>query len=240
MGAISHGLYYERRHLCRLRKIARPLKDTFIERKDTMHHFFYTFLIALTNNFDNIGVRIAYSIRGIRITTPINLWISVITFVISFFAAFSGTIISGLITKQLSSVIAMLLLSAIGLWMVAEPYLKKDHGCSDESVPGDKKSVRHVLLNPEHADMDDSKHIDFKEATLLGVALSINNVGGGLSAGMIGLNSFWVGLLSAVLSFLALWAGNYIAEFFIKWNLSQKASVVAGLLLIAIGIEQII
>jgi len=80
-----------------------------------MHHFLCIFFIALTNNFDNIGVRIACSIRGIRISTLINLWISVITFVISFFAAFSGTLISGLISRELSSLIAMLLLSAIGL-----------------------------------------------------------------------------------------------------------------------------
>jgi len=205
-----------------------------------MHHLFYTLLIALTNNFDNIGVRIAYSIRGIRITTPINVWISVITFVISFFAALSGTMISGVMSKQLSSLIAMLLLTFIGVWMIAEPYLKKDYGCAGESIGSDKKKASHVLLHPEHADLDGSKHIDFKEATLLGIALSINNIGGGLSAGMIGLNSFWVGLLSAVLSFLALWAGNYIADFFIRWNLSQKASVVAGVILIAIGIEQVI
>ena len=205
-----------------------------------MHHFFYTFFIALTNNFDNIGVRIAYSIRGIKISTLINLWISVITFVISFFAAFSGTMISGVLSKGVSSLIAMLLLSAIGSWMILEPYLKKDNDCADESVQEDGKSAGHVLLHPQNADMDNSKHIDFKEATFLGIALSINNVGGGVSAGMIGLNSFWVGFLSAVLSFVALWAGNYVAEFFIKWNLSKKASVVAGLLLIAIGIEQII
>src|SRR5664280_1157782 len=98
-----------------------------------MHHFLYTFFIALTNNFDNIGVRIVYSIRGIRITTPINLWISVITFVISFFAAYSGTLISGMISKELSSLIAMLLLAAIGLWMILEPYLKKENDCTDNS-----------------------------------------------------------------------------------------------------------
>jgi putative sporulation protein YtaF len=192
------------------------------------------------NNFDNIGVRIAYSIRGVRISTLINLWISAITFVISFFAAYSGTIISGVISKQLSSLIAMLLLTAIGSWMIFEPYLKKNNTCTDESDQENKKSAFHVLLDPKKADMDNSKHIDFREATFLGIALSINNVGGGVSAGMIGLNSFWVGFLSAVLSFLALWAGNYVAEFFIKWNISKKASVVAGLLLIAIGIEQII
>ena len=92
-----------------------------------MYHVLYTFLIALTNNFDNIGVRIAYSIRGIRISTLINLWISVITFVISFFAAYSGTVISGLISKGLSSLIAMSILTAVGLWMIFEPYLKKSN-----------------------------------------------------------------------------------------------------------------
>ena len=205
-----------------------------------MHNFIYTFFIALSNNFDNVGARIAYSIRGIMISPLINLWISVITFVISFFAAYAGTLISHVISKQLSSLIAMLLLTAIGAWIILEPYLKKDEDSTDESAHGNKKSARHVLLNPKNADMDNSKHIDFKEATVLGIALSINNIGGGVSAGIIGLNSFWVGLLSAVLSFLALWGGNYIAEFFLKWNMSKKASIVAGLLLIAIGIEQII
>lgn len=204
-----------------------------------MYHVLYTFLIALTNNFDNIGVRIAYSIRGIRISTLINLWISVITFVISFFAAYSGTVISGLISKGLSSLIAMSILTAVGLWMIFEPYLKKSNDHTNKSKPKEK-SAGHVLLNPEDADRDDSRHIDFGEATLLGIALSINNIGGGVSAGMIGLNSFWVGFLSAVLSFVALWAGNYVAAFFVKWNLSGKATVAAGLLLIAIGVEQII
>ena len=205
-----------------------------------MHNLFYTFFIALSNNFDNIGVRIAYSIRGIKITTLINIWISVITFFISYFAAFSGTLITGFFGKQLSSIIAMLLLTAIGSYMILEQYIKKAKKAPDEeSDQGNETSILKVLAKPENADMDRSKHIDFKEATILGIALSINNVGGGLSAGMMGLNSFWVGLLSAVISFIALWSGNYIAEFFIKWNISNKATVAAGIVLIAIGIEQI-
>ncbi|HUK56918.1 MAG TPA: sporulation membrane protein YtaF [Nitrospiria bacterium] len=204
-----------------------------------MHNLFYTFFIALINNLDNIGVRIAYSIRGIRITTPINVWISVITFVISFSAVLSGTLLSEFLSKRTSSVLAMLLLTAIGAWMIAEPHVrKKDHGAV-EPGPENKKGIVHVLLNPEHADMDQSRHIDFKEATILGLALSINNVGGGLSAGMIGLDSFWVGLLSAALSFLALWAGNAIADVFVRWKLTNKAAVVAGILLIAIGMAQV-
>ncbi len=203
-----------------------------------MQSFIYAFLIALTNNFDNIGARIAYSIRGIQISTLINLWISVITFVISFLAAFSGKTISGALGRQFSSIIAMVLLTAIGSWMILEPYVKKWR--SENRSRKNSQNISDILLNPEHADMDNSKHIDFKEATLLGIALSLNNVGGGLSAGMLGLDAFLVGFLSAVLSFVALWAGNYVSAFFIRLNIADKATVVAGLLLIAIGIEQIL
>jgi putative sporulation protein YtaF len=202
-----------------------------------MQNFLYAFLIALTNNIDNIGARIAYSIRGTKISTLINLWISVITFVISFLAAFSGTMISGSLGKRFSSVIAMVFLVALGSWMILEQYLKRRYS---EKLSGvNSKSIGGILLKPENADMDNSKHIDFKEATLLGIALSINNVGGGLSAGMIGLNSLLVGFLSAVLSFVALWAGNHVAEFFIKLNISNKAAVIGGILLIVIGVEQL-
>jgi putative sporulation protein YtaF len=203
-----------------------------------MLHFLHIFIIALTNNLDNIGVRIAYSIRGIKISTVINIWIAVITFVISYFAAYSGTVILGYLGKQRSSLLTMILLSGIGSYMIYRQYLKRM--CQGEFSQDNKKGICHILLKPENADIDNSKHIDFKEATLLGIALSINNVGGGISAGMIGLNPFWVGLLSAMLSFFILWAGNYMAEFFIKWNLSNKATIAAGILLIAIGIEQVI
>ena len=49
-----------------------------------------------------------------------------------------------------------------------------------------------------------------------------------------------MGFLSAVFNFIALWAGNYIAEFFVRYNLDRKAGFLGGIILIGIGIEQII
>ncbi len=202
-------------------------------------HFLYTMLIALANNLDNIGVRIAYSVRGIRIPTSINLWISFITFIISSLAAFAGSTLSGFFTKTFSAVISMVLLAGIGIYIIVEPYVKKDD--VEEKKPEKKsgKIIFHIFRKPEKADMDNSKDIDFKEATFLGIALSINNVGGGLSAGMIGLNSFFVGLLSAVISFAALWAGNYITKFFTRIGMGNKATVFAGAVLVLLGIKQL-
>jgi putative sporulation protein YtaF len=202
-----------------------------------MNHLMLAFFIALTNNFDNIGARIAYSMRGISISTPVNLWISVITFIISYGAAFSGKAVAGSMGTRLSSIVAMVILTAIGSWMILEPYIKKRR---ENLSTSDSQSLGAILLSPEKADRDHSKHIDFKEATLLGIALSLNNVGGGLSAGILGVDALLVGFLSAVLSFVALWAGNYVSALFIKLHIAEKATVVAGLLLIAIGIEQIL
>ncbi|MDA8305615.1 MAG: sporulation membrane protein YtaF [Deltaproteobacteria bacterium] len=208
-----------------------------------MEHILNTFLIALSNNFDNIGARVAYSMRGIRISTPINLWISVITFVISALSAYSGTVVSDVLPKNTTPIIAMVLLTAIGSWMILEQYVKNEDDGEEivkKQCRAGKASVLEVFSEPEKADVDGSKHIDFREATILGLALSINNVGGGLSAGMIGLNAIMIGLLSAVINFVALWSGNYIAAFFTRWNLNKKATFAAGILLIALGIRQII
>ncbi len=203
-----------------------------------MLHFLHLFLIALTNNLDNVGVRVAYSIRGIKIAPAVNVWISAITFLISYMAAYSGSALLAYIGKRPASIIAMFLLSGIGSYMIFQQYLKRV--CQGEFGRHIGKGVCHLFLKPVDADSDNSKHIDFKEATFLGIALSINNVGGGVSAGMIGLSPFWVGCLSAMLSFLILWAGNYIAEVFVKWKLANKATIAAGTMLIAIGIEQVI
>jgi putative sporulation protein YtaF len=196
----------------------------------------YTFLIALANNIDNIGVRLAYSIKGIKISTLNNLWISIITFFISTISAYSGASLSSILGRKFASYFSMIILSIIGALLIVDAFKENKKPCSKKETD----NIINILNCPEIADMDNSKEIDFKEATILGIALSLNNVGGGLSAGMIGLNVIFVGLLSAVLSFLALWAGNFITVFFRKLNIGSRANLFAGLLLIILGIKQIL
>jgi putative sporulation protein YtaF len=197
----------------------------------------YAFLIALTNNVDNLGARIAYSMQGTRVSNAVNLWISVITFVISFVAAASGAAAIGYFGEITASVLAMGFLVALGSWMIFQA--RKPAWREEQPLTKDQASLWTILLKPHQADVDRSRHIDFKEGTVLGIALSINNVGGGLSAGIIGVDPFLVALLSALVSFVALWAGNYMAEFFVKRNIAEKAAAVGGALLIVTGIKQL-
>ena len=203
-----------------------------------MHGLLYSILIALANNVDNIGVRIAYSVRGVRLGILKNLWISVITFVISSSAALLGSAL-GTAAGEFCRVLSMAVLTAIGLSFIAGPLIKKIREKHRIAKQPAASPVLEALRDPEHSDIDNFKDIDFREATLLGISLSINNVGGSMSAGMIGLGALMIGALSALISFLALLLGNLLTGVFVRLRLGDKATVVAGLLLIAIGIRQL-
>jgi putative sporulation protein YtaF len=202
-----------------------------------MHPFLSTVAIALANNVDNLSARVAYSLGAIKIGLSANLWITAITFVVSLFAAVMGAELTHALGSSFSSWASMTLLVTLGAWMIVQPRLKV---ARRDGAPRKRCGmILGVLLRPEAADADESKHIDFKEATILGIALSINNVGGGMTAGMLGLNPLLVATLSALLSFLALWAGNHAAEFLGRRERNGRLATVGGVLLIAIGIRQI-
>jgi putative sporulation protein YtaF len=139
--------------------------------------------------------------------------------------------------SEFASIVAMAMLCALGVWMILHARLQSWH----ERIHEKKTAPTHVTIfaKPHHADIDDSQHIDFVEGTVLGFALSINNVGGGLSAGVLGVDPLLVGFLSAVISFCALFAGNYVADFFIQKRISDKAAIIGGGALIVIGVKQL-
>jgi putative sporulation protein YtaF len=197
-----------------------------------MHDLLYILFISLANNADNLSVRVAYSIRGIKLTSSMNLWITVITFFISTAAALSGGFVLNLIDYRVCSLLSMALLTGIGVWILTEPLRGKK-----KKEPN--SSYMDILKDPGDPDIDGSKDIDFKEATFLGVSLSINNAGGSLSAGMMGLNALLIGVFSALFSFAAIYAGNFLAGLFLKLRLGQKANTAAGIILILIGVMQL-
>ena len=194
----------------------------------------YAFLIALANNVDTVGVRVAYSLKGIKVPFGINLWIAFIALVVSALAAKSGQLMALVLPGKLGNIVSMILLIMVGLWLILEPFFSRN---KEQEAKG--ANMLTILADPVEADRDNSKHIDLKEATILGIALSLNNIGGGLSAGILGINPAVIGVLSAFISILVFWMGNRLIGIIKHWNLGVRAPVAAGVLLIVIGIRQI-
>jgi putative sporulation protein YtaF len=199
-----------------------------------MHGILFTVLIALTNSIDNLGAWIAFSLKGIKVANLINLWISFLTFVISTAAAYAGSLLPGAIDGRACAWISMALFVSMGAWFIAEPVIKR------RKRRREGRGLINILENPEEADINRSKDIDIREATLLGIALSINNMGGSFSAGVIGLNPWLIGGLSAAANFGALWVGRRVSAFFQRFRLGDAACLISGAILILIGIRQIL
>lgn len=186
----------------------------------------FLLLVAVINSIDNIGVRIAYSIGGIKVFALKNLLISLMAFAVSFISSFSGGIISQFLSEDVCSVLSMLLLSYMGLKLMLTPYIKnKDHTMSK---------------NEYAIGIDKSNSLSYREAISVGTALALDDIGGSVSIGLIGYNPFMVGLAFFIVSYLIFLSGNYIIKFASKLKLGNKPTLIAGLVLIIIGISQVI
>ncbi|CAI8724819.1 MULTISPECIES: sporulation membrane protein YtaF [Bacillus] len=195
---------------------------------------FSIFLIGIASNLDNAGVGIAYGICKIRISWFNNFIIAFFGFLFTLLAGFFGSWISLFISDFMANLIGALVLVLIGVFVLCQPLLSKQ-----EEVLEKDGSMVGILRNPENADFDDSKTIGFSEALVLGVALSINNIAGGFDAGVTNLNLWWTAIISGVFSFICIRGFSYIGKRFLAEYLGKWATIIAGMLLILIGIDQL-
>ena len=105
--------------------------------------------------------------------------------------------------------------------------------------PSENLLIR-VLRNPEEADLDGSKSIGLSESVILGIALSINNLAGGFSAGITQLNIVATASVSGLFSFLCTGLCAFFGLKFAAGRLGEKATTISGILLILVGVRQLI
>jgi putative sporulation protein YtaF len=168
--------------------------------------------IGIASNLDNAGVGISYGVRKIRIPLLPNLVIALMGFSLALAGGLFGNLISLWLTPFTCQFISMTVLVSIGVYVLSQQYLadkpKVVYAFNQQSPinktiepPADNLLFR-VLRNPEEADLDNSNSIGLSESVILGIALSINNLAGGFSAGITQLNLLATASVSGLFSFL--------------------------------------
>jgi putative sporulation protein YtaF len=210
----------------------------------TMMEWFLIVGFAISSSIDNLGVGMSYGIRDIRINWLSNLVIATICFLFSEGGILFGNWLSAVIPGVLPDLIAAFILFAVGVRIIllALPRTKhsKELSANAKFMKPQQGKFAAILENPEMADMDHSQEIGFGEAILLGIVLSANALTNGLSAGLIGLSPLAISLVSAVDSFIAVWAGVYlghkVVDFRIgSFTLGQFGTILSGIILLLIA-----
>ncbi|GAB2722672.1 sporulation membrane protein YtaF [Paenibacillus thermoaerophilus] len=213
-------------------------------------------LLALAVSLDGFGAGVTYGLRKIRVP-----WLSV-----AIIAVCSGAVIalSMAVGRQLEAaidprwakVLGAWILIGIGCWALVQFLLRGNKETAEaaslrpEDADIQETCVFHwewksvglvirILRTPSLADMDRSGTITSGEALWLGLALSLDALGAGIGAALLGLpvlaTSAGIALVSGVFIAAGLQMGYWLSH--VRWI--RKLALLPAFLLIVLGVSKL-
>lgn len=218
-------------------------------------------VIALAVSLDSCSVGMLYGARKIRIPWFSILIVSCCSGAVIWCSMLFGQSLTGWLRPETAKAIGASILVAVGVWAVIQFFLhNRKQKLQDEPadnaviVETEVKPVRtlirielrklgviiQILKSPSAADMDRSGNISAMEASLLGIALSLDALGAGVGAAMVGYPPLPTALLIAIAGgffiFIGLKLGQWLSD--VRWM--KRITVLPGLFLIVLGIMKLL
>ncbi|MBO3459273.1 sporulation membrane protein YtaF [Aetokthonos hydrillicola Thurmond2011] len=203
------------------------------------HHLLSSVFLALSSNVDNFAIGIAYGVKRIKIGISGNFIIAIFSSLGTYCSMSIGAILAKFLSHNLANLLGSGALVAIGIWGIWDAIITE----RKEKRRKNKSSVNELsyttfINEPERADLDKSRLIDVRESLTLAFALTINNIAGGVGAGLSGVNIFITTYLTFVLSITAIFFGYFLGARFTAQMSGKITGILSGCLIICIGIYE--
>ncbi|OOE02664.1 sporulation membrane protein YtaF [Anoxybacillus kestanbolensis] len=197
------------------------------------------FLLAFAVSIDGLTVGITYGMRNVHVPLRSLLIISFFSCMTFLVAMGIGRMLYMFFLPTVANAMGGGILIILGLWMLIQFMLKSDDKEEKFLMNVEIRSlgiVIQILRKPTMADFDRSGTITGMEAVFLGIALSLDAFGAGVSAALLNYSVAFTTFLVCLLSFSFLFSGLKIGKSFRKYDWLQKYSFLPGIMLIVIGI----
>ncbi len=218
-------------------------------------------MFAIAANLDNLGVGIAYGLRREACTLPncgrilprSNLAIAVLSICLTFLSMKFGQWIEPILPARIANILGAGVIVIVGVWVFFEreiqrilsmfrhwfdryfqPKISKKTPVDRIAVKQKRSIISKVLA------IEQPGGISTRETIVLGFSLSLNAMAGGFGAGLAGHNPISTSIAVGAFSYLTIAVGQNVASTYAgRWlgSISQK---IAGLLLMAIGIYELV
>lgn len=180
---------------------------------------FSSVLFGICASLDSLLIGMACGMRNVRISFRQNLFISLITLVGTGGAITLGIWLIPLFPPFLTQIGGSILLLAMGLYYLLKWVFRKIRPASGN----EKRTILPLSL---------------RETFFLGIVLSFNNMGIGISASMAGLKLLPASFFSLLFSLCFLAVGNHLSRTRLLPISDKLSDPLSGLLLIILGICQ--
>ncbi len=210
-------------------------------------------ILAVSLSLDAMGVGMVYGLRRISIPLPSKLVICLLSILYSGSALIVGKSISCILPPAASKLTGILILGAMGIWLIIQALFKKD--CTgrsiSRSISPEKTLLKigikslgitiQIIKNPAEGDIDNSGTIDMKESFLLGLALSVDAIGVGIGSALSGFDSMLIPFTVGFSQMVFIYIGTLLGK---KFSLNSRINkrvleLLPGILLILLALMRV-
>ena len=216
--------------------------------------FLHALILTISTSIGSLRIGITYGIRKTTISFIAKMILFAIAFIVSVISIWIGGTLKDIFSPNIIGYIGSFILILIGIFIFLQSI--KNKNISDKNI---NKSLRkelneqqkiysffikclgitvQILKNPISSDFDKSNTIDAKEAVFLGLALSLDSFGVGMSFGMIENFTFYFPLFISLFQLFFLNFGNLLGKKLSNFSRIPENfwSIISGILLIIIGL----
>ncbi|WJQ82050.1 sporulation membrane protein YtaF [Brevibacillus brevis] len=219
-------------------------------------------LVSLAISMDSVSVGLTYGLRNMRMPFLSLVVVSGCSFAVVYSVMLVGSSLTEWLTPDIGKYIGAAVLILMGLFTLwrliatrSGTEVQESTAPSDNAVLAEEKQEEQepivllsqfrifgvmiqILKDPSKADADRSGHIMGWEAVMLGLALSLDAFGAGISLTFLGYSPLLVALCIAVMSALLLVVGIALGSRAGKASWLTRLTWLPPILLICIGVAK--
>jgi len=214
-------------------------------------------LVSLAISMDSVSVGLTYGLRKMKMPFLSLIVVSGCSFAVVYGVMMVGSSLTYWFTPEIGQRVGATVLIAMGLFTFWRLVFAPSQAESEKLpppvvIPEQKEPERtvlsqfrmfgvmiQILSDPSRADADRSGHIMGWEAVMLGLALSLDAFGAGISLTFLGYSPLLVSLCIAAMSALLLWTGLGLGRGIGQHKWLSGLTWLPPILLICIGVAKI-
>jgi putative sporulation protein YtaF len=179
-------------------------------------------------------VGIAYGIKKIKIGIIANLIIAVVTSTGTFLSMSVGAYISKFLPLSVANGLGAAVIIILGMYFVTQSIIKLVNNIKSKELA--LKNITDMIEYAEKSDLDSSGDINMKEALLVALGLTFNNLGTGVAASITGVSIQFTVISTFIFSILLIILGEAVGNHVFGKFWGKYAPLFSGILLIILGI----
>ncbi len=194
------------------------------------------FLLIFSLSIDSLMAGFSLGMNRIRVPIQYLILLNGIGASLLFMSIWFGTCLDVIFSSYCLRNFSIILFLLLGIGKILESAFHKLTSREKELKirMHQVEFIFHIYANPEASDIDFSKHISFKEAICLGLALSLDNLTIGIGIGLLKIPSILVSLFSFFIGMILLASGHLVGMRIGK-KCKFETSWISGILLIILA-----